>query len=79
MKLCNTLFSENSAEGDPGLNLMQLDPLKVDRMVISQGESSSPVGITLTFTDNLLYGIKDQRIVKVKWVQEQHFVWMRRM
>ncbi|EDW98795.1 protein takeout [Drosophila yakuba] len=66
MKLCNTLFSENAAEGNPGLNLEQLDPLKVDRMVISQGESSSPVGITLTFTDNLLYGIKDQRIVKVK-------------
>jgi len=66
MKLCNTLFSERSSEEDPGLNLTRLDPLKVDKLVISQGEDASPVGITLTFTDNLLYGIKDQRIVKVK-------------
>ncbi|XP_016980572.1 protein takeout [Drosophila rhopaloa] len=66
MQLVNTLFSEKFSAEDPGLNLVQLDPLKVDRMVISQGVSDSPVGITLTLTDNLLYGIKDQRIVKVK-------------
>ncbi|XP_017080003.2 uncharacterized protein LOC108113805 [Drosophila eugracilis] len=66
MELCNTLFNERSSEANPGLNLPRLDPLKIDKMVISQGESASPVGITLTFTDNLLYGIKDQRIVKVK-------------
>ncbi|XP_017052330.2 uncharacterized protein LOC108095673 [Drosophila ficusphila] len=66
IKLCNTLFSQRSSEEEPGLNLKSLDPLKVDKMIISQGESSSAVGISLTFTDNLLYGIKDQRVVKVK-------------
>ncbi|XP_016952745.1 protein takeout [Drosophila biarmipes] len=66
MKLSNTLFSERSSAEEPGLNLVPLDPLKVDKLVISQGEDTSPVGITLTFTDNLLYGMKDQRIVKVK-------------
>ncbi|KAH8384115.1 hypothetical protein KR009_012175, partial [Drosophila setifemur] len=65
LQLCNKIFSERASEEDPSLNLKPLDPLKVDRMVISQGGNSA-VGINLTFTDNFLYGLKDARVVKVK-------------
>ncbi|KAH8342044.1 hypothetical protein KR059_009795, partial [Drosophila kikkawai] len=71
----NTLFSKRSGKEDPSLNLWQLDPLKVDKMVINQAGNSA-VGIKLTFTDNMLYGIKDQRVVGVKGfgknLTEQH-------
>ncbi|KAH8247595.1 hypothetical protein KR038_006808, partial [Drosophila bunnanda] len=74
-KFCNSLFSKRSGKEDPSLNLWKLDPLKVEKMVINQ-ESNSAVGIKLTFTDNLLYGLKDQRVVGVKGfgknLTEQH-------
>ncbi|KAH8283811.1 hypothetical protein KR054_002500 [Drosophila jambulina] len=74
-KFANSLFSKRSGEEDPSLNLWQLDPMKVDKMVINQGGNSA-VNIKLTFTDNLLYGIKDQRVVGVKGfgknLTEQH-------
>ncbi|KAH8232386.1 hypothetical protein KR032_005346 [Drosophila birchii] len=64
-KFINVLFSKRSGETDPSLNLWQLDPLKVDKLVINQAGNSA-VGIKLTFTDNLLYGIKDQRVLGVR-------------
>ncbi|KAH8232393.1 hypothetical protein KR032_005357, partial [Drosophila birchii] len=64
-KFINSLFSKRSGEADPALNLRRLDPLLVHRMSIDQ-PSNNGVGITLNFTDNLIYGIKDVRIVGVK-------------
>ncbi|KAH8372557.1 hypothetical protein KR200_002625, partial [Drosophila serrata] len=64
-KFCNYMFSMRSGKEDPSLNIWKLDPLKVDKMVINQAGNSA-VGIKLTFTDNLLYGLKNQRVVGVK-------------
>ncbi|KAH8335544.1 hypothetical protein KR074_005127, partial [Drosophila pseudoananassae] len=66
VKLVNNMFEKRSSRADPSLNLEQLEPLKVDTMTISQGEEKSPVAINLKFTNNLLYGIKDIRLTKVK-------------
>ncbi|KAH8267635.1 hypothetical protein KR018_010715, partial [Drosophila ironensis] len=66
LQFINKMFSERSAVGDPNLNLKKLDPLQVDTMTISQGADKSPVAINLKFTNNLIYGIRDLRAVKVK-------------
>ncbi|KAH8267646.1 hypothetical protein KR018_012369 [Drosophila ironensis] len=65
LKICNKIFSEQASEDIPSLNLKRLDPLHVDRMEINQG-GNSPVGINLTFTDNMIHGLKNMRFVKVK-------------
>ncbi|KAH8283812.1 hypothetical protein KR054_002499, partial [Drosophila jambulina] len=61
----NSLLSKRSGEEDPSLNLRRLDPMMVQRMVIDQ-PSNNGVGISLNFTDNLVHGFKDIRVVGVK-------------
>ncbi|XP_041450952.1 protein takeout isoform X2 [Drosophila obscura] len=67
VKFCNKLITDKATEGDASLNLVQLDPMTVDKMVLRQGANGSPVSIDLTFTDNKLYGNKDVRFKKMSW------------
>ncbi|XP_041450951.1 protein takeout isoform X1 [Drosophila obscura] len=66
VKFCNKLITDKATEGDASLNLVQLDPMTVDKMVLRQGANGSPVSIDLTFTDNKLYGNKDVRFKKMR-------------
>ncbi|SPP83811.1 blast:Protein takeout [Drosophila guanche] len=68
VEFCNRLITEKATEGDDSLNLIQLDPLIVDKMVLKQGANGSPVNIDLTFTNNKLYGNKDLRFKKMRYV-----------
>lgn len=64
MKTINGIF-KNNAKGIPILNIPPLDPLKIEKMYISQGKNS-PVNIALNFTNIDLTGLSNAMFYKVE-------------
>lgn len=55
-------------DGRRDINMVSIDPLRVDEVDIIQG-SDSPVNVNLNFKDVLFYGLSTLDVKKVVWVE----------
>lgn len=59
------LVLANHARGNPGINLLSIDPIAIDKIDIVNG-NQGPVNLKLYFTNAKLYGAKDANIKEIK-------------
>lgn len=65
IRVSNKVIRESSGSGHPGLNLPPIDPLKVDRIDIEQG-NNSPVNINLHFRNVFMTGLSKLEIYSMQ-------------
>lgn len=59
------LVLSNHANGFPGINLLPLDPIAIDKIDIVNG-NQGPVNLKLYFNNAKLYGAKDATIKSIR-------------
>lgn len=63
---------KSSKDGNPGLFLPAIDPLKIDKINIQEG-SAGPVNINLVFKNVTLSGLSNLKVYEMKYVKLRGF------
>lgn len=58
---------KSSANGNPGLGLPSIDPLKIDKINIQEG-SGGPVNINLSFSNVTMSGLSNLQVYFMRYV-----------
>lgn len=69
IKDTTTLILSKYSKGFPGINLLPLDPIAIDKIDIANG-NSGPVNLKIFFTNAKLYGAKDAVIKSVRYAPD---------
>ncbi|KAM8705855.1 hypothetical protein ACLKA7_010191 [Drosophila subpalustris] len=65
VNIINKFMIEKAATGDPGLNLVPIEPFAIDKLSIQKG-ADSPISINLQLTNNYVHGLGSTRIKSVR-------------